>query len=183
MLPILAQKLEALESRKQLFLSTLANYNFKQLHYKATPEAWCMLQVAQHILASEKGTLFFVNNKPALELSTFNKFKAFFLNTGLIIFLKSPFKFKAPKVQGLSPEHIPTLQLADIEQQWAEIRGGWERYLGNFEAEKLNKVVFNHPVGKKMTISQTLNFLYEHLGHHILQLQRIGEGEDFKVLA
>lgn len=168
----LSKSFDALEQRKTDFWTIIEQASPEQRVYKPQPDAWCMLQVAQHILASERGTLGFMQKRPPVKLSFGQRLRSSFKASLLSIALRLPIKFKAPNVPGLSPESV--MPYEDIQQQWDEVRQNWRIFLENYPTDKLDYIVFKHPAGAKMTLSQTLdNFLYRHLEHHLQQLKRL----------
>jgi uncharacterized damage-inducible protein DinB len=172
MIPVLCAYFEELEQLRAQFWGIIAAATPEQRHFKPKPDAWCMLQVAQHLIASESGTLAFIHKRAAKKNTVFGKIYAKIRTTMLKIFLHTPFKFKAPNIDGLSPQAAEPFEV--VEKRWQAVRENWQQYLSNFETEQLNSVVFKHPVAGKMTIAQTLdNFMVAHIKHHLHQLKRL----------
>jgi len=57
--------------------------------------------------------------------------------------------------------------------EWAESQKQWASFLNDFPKEKLTHIVFTHPFAGQLTLIQTLQFLREHIYHHLHQLKRI----------
>lgn len=178
MLPILTQHYQNIEQLRGEFWSIIATATPEQRNFKPTPNDWCMLQVAQHIIASESGTLNFVTQRARLKNTTWGKIKSKCNALALKILLALPLKFKAPKVEGLSPKEIEPY--ATVENRWATVRESWRQYLDDFKAEHLQDIVFKHPKAGKFTLLQTLDgFMAAHIKHHIQQLNRIKADPNF----
>ena len=168
----LQQKFDELEAKKAAFLQIISAATQEQRLYKPTEQAWCMLQVGHHVLLAEAGATKFMLNRQALKVGSWQKIKSKIYSLMLTIFLKSPLKFKAPKVAAAAVEE-QLLPLEQLETQWAEARQQLLQYLANFDEAKLSYSVFKHPFVGPLTIAQTLDFMTEHISHHIAQLERL----------
>ncbi len=179
MIPQLAEKWRILEAERNSFWQIIEQASPRQQVFKPAPDTWSMLEVAQHIVASEKGTLSFLKNRPPVKPDSWSQkiksaWRAFMLKNAL----RLPFKFKAPNVPGLSPTAI--IPKEDTQVEWQQVREGLEAYLAAFPADQMTYIVFKHPVGGKFTLSQTIDsFLLPHIRHHKTQLNRIAQSEGF----
>lgn len=168
----LQRKFDELEAKKAAFLQLISTATQEQRLYKPTEKAWCMLQVGHHALLAEAGAANFMLTRQPMNVSRWQKIKSRMNSLMLTVFLKSPLKFKAPKVV-LPPAEEQLLPLEQLEIQWAEARQQLLQYLGNFDETKLSYSVFKHPFVGPLTIAQTLDFMTEHISHHIPQLERL----------
>lgn len=177
MLPALEERYNRLTAAWHEYRRIIGNATVEQRNFKPAPGKWCMLQVAQHVMASEAGTLRFFNKYPPIKTGLAGHISGIIRSLGLTIALKLPLKYKAPKVPDLNPE--TAIPWEETEPEWVKIRAALDNYFNNFPAEKTAFIVFKHPVGGKFNISQTLDFLLEHINHHLLQLQRIQQAEGY----
>lgn len=177
MLPEIKRRFTRLEQIWQQYNSIIDNASDVQRHYKPAPDAWNMLQVVQHIMASEGGTLNFMNKRPPLQPTLFDKIGNALRSALLTVALKSTIKFKAPNVPGLSPE--TTNPWEESKPKWEQIHQGLQQYLEQFPASKMGYVVFKHPAAGKLNMLQTMDFLVEHAAHHLQQINRLKADEKF----
>lgn len=178
MLPILQQEFDELEQLRHTFWAIIASSNAEQRHFKPKPDAWCMLQVAQHVIASENGALRFINKHAARKNSFWGNLQSRIIAGSLKMLLHLPFKFKAPNIAELSPQHTEAYEI--VGDNWLKVRESWRAYLEKVQAAQLNDIVFKHPVAGNMTLQQTLNnFMLAHLKHHLIQLKRIKTAPNF----
>lgn len=174
MLPQLQQKLDELTVQKAAFLQIINNATPTQRLQKPNEQAWNMLQVGHHVLLAEGGATKFMLTRQPIKISLGQQIKSRLNSIMLTIFLKSPLKFKAPKVVStiVAEQQLPLEQLT---AQWAEASEQLTQYLANFNTAQLNYSVFKHPIAGPLTITQTLDFMIEHIQHHIPQLQRLSK--------
>ena len=177
MLPEIKQKFTRLEQIWNSYFQTIESATVEQRHFKPAPDKWCMLQVAQHIVGSEKGTLRFFNKYQPKNVKFADKFSGIARSLALTIALKLPIKFKAPNIPGLNPE--TTNDWEQTKAEWTVIQTELRQYFERFPPEHTNHIVFKHPFAGKFNISQTLDFLTEHATHHLHQLERIKSSPGF----
>lgn len=171
MLPEISQKFTRLEQIWQNYFQIIDGASEEQRHFKPAPDKWCMLEVAQHIIGSENGTLRFFSKYQPKQVKMTDKVSGVVRSLVLTLALKSPFKFKVPNVPGLNPKNIHSWE--QIIAEWRDIQNGLRQYFQDFPSEHLNHIVFKHPVAGKFNVFQTLDFLNEHATHHLFQLERI----------
>jgi uncharacterized damage-inducible protein DinB len=162
---------EKMEARKAELMRALASLDAETLNRPPAPGAWSILQVIAHLTKSESGTLQYIKKKTqdpaALPKSGFMPW----LRTGgLVLALRSPFKFKAPKAAAEVPERSD-FQAASLA--WAEVREDWREFVDAFPPALNDRVIFRHPFVGLLGPAQTMMFLNEHLLHHIRQVGRI----------
>lgn len=178
MIPALAQRFEQLEQLRAEFWGIIAASSPEQRLFKPTPDAWSMLQVAQHIMSAEEGTLLFMTTRQRVKSSFWGRWRSRIRSFGLKLFLLSPLKAKAPNIPGLAPDGSKSYE--QLSSHWDTVREQWRQFLSNFEAEHLKDVVFKHPIAGKFNLLQTIDdFMAPHISHHLQQLQRIKASPNF----
>lgn len=133
---------------------------------------WSALQILNHILLSEAGTLRYMKNKtaytPVLKKTTPVSYLRFALLTSA---LRSPFRFQAP--EGVRPSEMESLpSLPVLLEQWSEVRRDFRDFLEQFPQGQENKLVFRHPIAGRLTLIQTLSFMKDHLNRHLKQIHK-----------
>lgn len=162
---------ERMEATKASLLRSLASLDTETLNRKPDSSSWSILQVIAHLTKSEGGTLQYIRKKTqdsgALPRAGI---AAWFRIAALVIGIRSPFKFKAPKGVADVPE---TGDLKAASFAWAEVREDWREFVEAFPPELDGKAIFRHPFVGLLGPVQTMIFLNEHLGNHVRQIARI----------
>ncbi len=133
--------------------------------------AWNSVQILQHLLLSEGGTVAYVNKK--LNQSPENvakaglaaKLRSFALNRALRNFRK---KYKAPGTVG-DVDDAPDYEA--IKARYLDVRKDLKETLEKFDAERTKRCYFKHPVAGTMSILQALDFMHEHFVRHRAQIE------------
>lgn len=172
MITQLESKFSDLENEKSRLLDLVKSISSEKLQVKENEHAWSIIQVFQHILYSESGTLGYVMKKSSGgwhtlemegELEKQNAHK-------LVTRLASNERYKAPDVLP-DPPNDETIE--QIQERWQVLRSKWRIFLDQVKEEDLNKLVFRQPAAGMITITATVDFLLNHLRHHEPQLERI----------
>jgi hypothetical protein len=168
--PELQFRWDKLQNSKVVLEAILAK-NAVDAHAKPI-EGWSMAQVAEHLLASEGGTLAYMKKKSSsgwevLEDATDEHHsKSIAVNARL----ESDERYKAPEILS---EPSNSVSLADLLIQWNALRSELHAFLSNIDSKYLNKLVFRQPAAGMLTILHSLEFMDAHLKHHLPQLERI----------
>lgn len=133
---------------------------------------WNALQVTEHLIASEYGTLQYLMKKTqasAHELEPSDEQTAE-ASRKLNLALKSDLKWEAPNV--LAP---PSGQhsLPSLISRWEELRSAWFSLLSTLDEAYIHRQVFRHPIAGRLDLVQTLAFVENHIHHHVHQIRRI----------
>jgi hypothetical protein len=164
---------ERMEATKAALLRSLAPLDAETLNRKPDPSSWSILQVIAHLTKSEGGTLQYIRKKTQDPGTLPNAGIAPWLRiTALVMGIRSPFKFKAPKGLGDLPEQG---DFVAASRAWDEVREGWREFVGAFPETLNDKTIFRHPFVGLLGPRQTMIFLNEHLENHVRQIGRIRE--------
>lgn len=121
---------EKMEATKATLLRSLASLDPETLNRKPDPASWTILQVIFHLTKSEGGTLQYIRKKTqdpgALPRAGF---VPSFRIAALVVGIRSPFKFKAPKGIADVPE---TGEFQAASLAWAEVREDWREFIEAF---------------------------------------------------
>ena len=160
-----------MEATKAELMRGLASLDADTLNRVPEPGAWSILQVIAHLTKSEGGTLQYIKKKtqdpgalPKAGLVPWLRIGA------LVVGVRSPFKFKAPKAIAEVPER-GDFQAASFA--WAEVREDWREFVDAFPEALHDRMVFRHPFVGLLGPAQTMIFLNEHLLNHVRQIGRI----------
>jgi uncharacterized damage-inducible protein DinB len=169
---ILLDKLSHLDEELETLLTDLQQYDSVQLNRAPAVDSWSATQVLHHMLLSEKFSQQYCEKKLSFkpELK-----KAGLLATARVYFvdgyLRSPLKVKAPQMIGTSA--LPKEdELANIAKLYRAQRQDLQRFLEEVDEVYLDREVYKHPFGGRMSLAGMLDFLRSHFRHHRKQLYR-----------
>ena len=165
-------QLRELDQKLILLLKDLKNYSDAKLNEKPDEASWSVLQIMQHLMMAEVGSLQYIKKKlsfnPVLEKAGV---MAGLRSTLLNLSLKSPFKVKAPKQ--ISGEFLSSnTTFWEVAKNWKQQRKVLEEYLYLLPKEIFNKEAYKHPLTGKMKISDMLSFFNTHVNRHTRQIKR-----------
>ena len=166
----LTSKLRNYQDANARLVALIDEMTEAQRYYKHTPEEWSAIEVAHHLSTSEYGILQQVQTPhPKARKQTL---KGNLRNLALRAFMKSGKKAKAPS----------RLPQPDNSIAWEKLRGRLTKVAAEYDAvvaalptDKQGYTVFKHPRAGLLTMSQTLDFLADHIKHHLPQVQRTRE--------
>lgn len=166
-----SKKINQLEELKKEYLDVLSKYSQEQLNLQFEEGEWSLSQVVHHIIGSETGTGKYIHQKlKEIDTQDSTGLKNKMNSIALATALKSSKKFKVPKVLG-EPENGFTYE--ELKTSWDENRARLIETVNRIPEKEHKKVIFKHPVAGPFNISQTLDFLINHLVHHKHQLKKI----------
>jgi uncharacterized damage-inducible protein DinB len=169
--PSLTSKFSELEKITRQLLNDLSKYDHEILQIKPTEEAWSVVQVLNHLIMSENGTVRYLNKK-ILGIEDVRDV-TIFTSIRMLVFKRvfsGTRKFKAPKVIS-NPGNGESLD--ELRQKWNETRDGIKRFLEEYPEQHMKKAIFRHPFAGRISIEQTLDFFIFHIKHHKHQINRI----------
>ncbi len=160
-----------LSKAKQTLLDELNSWPENRM--QETPaQGWSASQVLEHILTSETGTLGYMKKKSSSGWETLeltgeeHKERSNALNSRLA----SSLKIQAPSVL---PEPTNQYTLIQLSSTWNKLRDEMESFIVSVDPTHYDKLVFRQPIVGMLNLLQTLEFLENHIHHHIPQLDRI----------
>lgn len=167
----LVDAFSALEEQKDSFVMELSGFS-REMRVKRPANGWNMLQVIEHIITSEAGTLEYMKRKtlaPAVEIPLAGEQSAQGsrqLNSAL----KSDKLWKAPEVL---PDPTGTQSLENMLSYWDALRGQYRDFLEQLDPAYYHRAIFKHPISGRLDLFQTIEFLTNHIIHHRYQIHRI----------
>lgn len=167
----LKEKYLEIEAIKNNFLKKVEALSFDKLNKLPADGGWSAGQVLYHCAFAESGTVFVINkNLAENKIQQKSDIGSVLRNISLILFLKLPLKFKAPKQVSKVPE---TITLDELKKYFGKNSADFRKILEELPAEMEDKFIFKHPRSGLFNIIQTLNFTREHYLHHERQLNAL----------
>lgn len=166
-----ASLFHALEQAKNHALEYFQTLDENQMR-KAPEGEWNMLQVIEHILFSETGTLGYMKKKTSGGFDALQSVSDAEIAAGnaLVDRLKSAERYKAPAIL---PQPEGQVSLAQLKHTWDALRLEMSAFIHAFPEEHLDKLVFKQPAAGMLTLHDALRFLTQHIEHHYAQLERL----------
>jgi uncharacterized damage-inducible protein DinB len=164
----LTEKYAEIAMVKENFLKKISKLNHEQLNRIPANGGWSAGQVLYHVAFAESGTILVIQkNLAENKVRLSSDLMSVVRNVMLVLTLKSPLKFKAPKVVSKVPE---TTTYDELKTYFDKNSVAFKKILEQLPAELEDKFIFKHPIGGLFNITQTLNFTREHYLHHERQL-------------
>lgn len=174
MSPELYNKFKELEDVRRHIKFHVSSWDEERFNRKPAKGKWSAGQVIFHLMQVEQFSINYVNKK----LSYPEKLK----NTGLVasfrfyllkFFLRLPVKYKAPSRVATVPDNLSKEELL---KQWDDVRKEMTKFLNSFPEELHNKNIFKHLVAGRLNVSQMLEFIHDHINHHLPQIYSSNTG-------
>jgi uncharacterized damage-inducible protein DinB len=174
----LLKKFNDLEHQTGKFLNIISEHSVEQQRFRPSEYEWAMIDVVEHLATSEKGiNKFFQKYKPentTRKMKLKNHVASALMQTALYF----PTKFPAPAA--LKPPQGDTT-LEEWKVYWTNERSVFKEMLERFPKEKMPYSVFKHPRSGPMDMKNVIDFMKNHVIHHIYQLNRIKKSKGFPV--
>ncbi|MFK7983543.1 MAG: DinB family protein [Saprospiraceae bacterium] len=164
--------LKNLDQKLTLLLRDLKTYTDAKLNEQPSDSEWSVLQIMQHLMKAEAGSVSYVQKKLSYEpelanANVLSSFRSVYLNMALT----SPFKIKAPAQ--ISGDALSTnLTFWEVAKQWKGQRNELNTYLESLPEDYFIKDLYKHPLSGKMTLSSMLSFFNKHVDRHTRQIKR-----------
>ncbi|WP_235294237.1 DinB family protein [Portibacter lacus] len=168
----LIQKVQNLDIEMDQLFNELKGNSFETLNKKKDANTWSPIQILDHIILSERLSLGYCKKKlsfdPKLKTANFRTW----INGRLISWsLQSPFKFKAPDVV-TSDKLVAESELGLIKEKWKALRAELLAFIHNVPEKYIDKEVYKHPFGLRMSLNGMLDFYKSHFRRHRKQLRQ-----------
>jgi DinB superfamily len=171
MIPELESKWNHLVASKDDFLKAIAEINLEKFHTNPA-DGWSASQVAEHILSAETGTLGYMKKKSSGGWDQLDDTadEHHSNSTAINNRLKSEERYKAPSVL---PEPENKISLEEFSVAWNSLRAEMKEFLEQVEKQHEHKLVFRQPIAGMLNVHQAVEFMNNHLRHHLPQIDRI----------
>lgn len=167
------QLLDDLTSGRNMLLAELDSLSPQQLTTSQN-ESWSVVQVVEHIIWSETGTLGYMKKKTSSgwEILPLAGDEENLKSSQLNNRLASDERYKAPSVL---PEPEGKKTIDELVREWNLLRDELMTFIKGLDENFYDRLVFKQPIAGPLNLFQTLEFLNHHLRHHIPQIKRIKE--------
>lgn len=167
----LVEKYNDIASIKQKLLAKISTISDEKFNELPSNGGWSLGQTYYHVYFSEYGTIKTIQkNLRENKVMNDTKIGDVFRNIFLVIMLKLPIKFKAPKVVSKVPD---TISKKEIEEMFAKNSEEFKSILNDLPNDLENKQIFKHPIAGLFNINQCMNFVREHYMHHERQIDAL----------
>lgn len=163
-------KLHALNAKLENLLDDLQAYSHETLNHKPSSDSWSTAQIMYHLMLSENYSLQYCKKKLSFK-PTLKKAGIRAKVRSLIVqgYLLSPIKVKAPKAVA-SPMLPKEGDLISIAKKWREQRSEMEGFFSSLPVEYLDKEIYKHPLGGRLSLEGMIDFLDAHFQNHKKQI-------------
>lgn len=167
----LIKKYDEIGALKDKFLKKAERLSNEQLNKMPEGGGWSAGQVLYHTAFAESGTILVIKKNLAEQKVTMKTdLGSFFRNILLVVSLRLPLKFKAPKAVSKVPD---TITYEELKKYFDKNSADFRQILNDLPEELENKLIFKHPLAGLFNIDQTLSFTREHYLHHERQLDAL----------
>jgi len=161
----LNQDLAQLEQR-------LEDVDFERFNKAPGPDKWSASQIMHHLMRAEELSLKYCQKKLSFQPQLANAGVVTKVRSLVVHYcMKLPLRFEAP--HGMGTEFLPT---EDHPHQtfsiWKQHRKNWADFFQELPPEYLQKAVYKHPVGGRLSWVGMLRFFKSHYDHHYPQIER-----------
>lgn len=145
-----------------------------QVKRQPSDGGWSPVQVIEHLLLSETGTLGYMKKKSSSGWEDLDNEEPSHAENGekLVERLKSDEKYKAPAIL---PEPPGDSSWPELKERWNKLREEYELFIQLYDDQFQHKLVFKQPFAGMITLEKTLQFLAHHARHHIPQIQALSD--------
>lgn len=143
-----------------------------KFNHKPDTVSWSLHQVLAHLVAAEKLSVQYLSKK----INGINEVG----NTGVYeeakmvvvkLSQRLPFKFKAPTRVVESTSAYDSHE--SLFKDWHHTRESLKQLLETIEDRNVKKKVFKHIIAGKLNVLHAIDFMYEHINHHLPQINRL----------
>ena len=150
----------------------LSVFSHEELSRRPAPNAWSVLEIIQHMMIAEKGSLAYVKKKTSYpdslnKAGISNRWRIF----QMYLFLHLPIKVKAPAVVA-ADKFRQDVTLETLLTEWKTNRAELNEFLENAPADWLNKLTYRHGFAGRITFDGMLLFFRDHFVRHRKQIDR-----------
>ena len=147
-------------------------FSTEVLNHQPAPEMWSATQVMNHLILSEKYSVAYCEKKLSFKPTLKKAGIMSGLKSALVkYYLLSPFKIKAPK--GIGTSALPKKDTLDnIHSTWIKEREKLKNFIVELPDEYVDKEIYKHPFGGRLTIKGMMVFFEAHFKNHKKQILR-----------
>lgn len=168
----LITQLQGLNGELDQLLKSLSSYAHQALNQPPKEGAWSVMQVLHHIRLAEYYSHKYCEKKLSFKPQLGEAGWQENLRGKLVKwYLQLPFKVQAPT--NMSGDALPVeSRLMDLEAEWKEQRKVLQLFFEDLPEEYVNKAVYKHPMGGRLSFAGMLDFYEAHFRRHQKQIWR-----------
>lgn len=159
-----------LETQRLALIAEISAWPVARQCFRASPGTWCAVEVLDHIVRAESGTVADVRDglRHPHPLGTEERPRIAALDRAL----RSDGTFQVPATAAaIHPD--PSTTLPDVVARWEQSRAELAALLQTLSPAETQCGVFHHPFAGWMTVGDVLDHFAAHLFHHEFQLARL----------
>jgi len=169
MIANIQEQFDSLTGKREELFQHLESLTSEELSFKAGPDKWSIVEVVEHLVIAEDDLLTQLTTEvpsPPLDIEskTPEKYQA------VIKVMERDIKVDVPH-ESLEPHGRLTLD--DLLNQWNDIQKKLQGILAAIHADNKDDLVYQHPYGGPLDISETLHFFDVHFDNHMRHIDRI----------
>lgn len=154
---------------QQQVLDLISSFSPEERDVPTQKDQWSVLEIVLHLIKADEQALLYGRKKLTAGNIKAVGFLEKIKRKILLLALKLPFKYKAPRM--VTPTVDDRLPYEDAIKKWDDIRSEFKELCYNLEPGLMQKGVFRHPISGKMTPIEFIVFLNSHLDRHRLQIK------------
>lgn len=169
--PVFQKSFEKLQDQQKQLLDTIKDLP-EDVYTHAPAGKWSIAQIVTHLLASEKLSIAYMRKKSlGIERLNDSGLKHAIMLGVLKISQRIPFRYKAPRV---IVENTPAaFSKVDAIRQWNDVRVDLKKFLESIAQQHTKRLIFKHPIAGMLNAKQAMDFMHEHINHHLPQIKRL----------
>jgi len=173
----LIKAIDEIEAIKETLISDYEQLTEPQLTFRPNSRKWNLLQVAEHLMLAETGSINYVNKK----IKGINSLEEYSFKAGFRFWLMKCLLNAPVKIRNRPSSTAPTLEpdFKDLKLRWDIARQALKKFTETYDEETLNKLVYKHPFAGRLNTLQMVKFFKLHLNHHMKQIKRIKKHRNF----
>ncbi|MBK6948594.1 MAG: DinB family protein [Haliscomenobacter sp.] len=167
------KELKTLDRQLEQLLGELSTMEESHLLQAPGEGKWSPVQVLQHLMLSENGSMQYVRKKTQSGYAGFepSDWKGKLRSRLVGFYLSLPFKFKAPAVVD-TPQFPEVKSFEEIREGYLQTRRNLADMLHALPEEAYNVLAYRHPLGGRMNLNGMLHFFAAHFERHEKQIRR-----------
>jgi hypothetical protein len=174
--PRLARSLHNLNERKGHLMAQLESCSPERLCFRPSDEAWCALELLEHLMLSERAVL--ATMKQNLRGGKRVTLRDRFLSGRVLAITLLPTRLRVPRQASAILPSGKRKDLAALNQDWTDHRKSLADFLESLSDVQRTQGLFRHPFGGWTTAHGALLFVHVHFRHHGYQVARIRRATD-----
>ncbi|MEO0468377.1 MAG: DinB family protein [Bacteroidota bacterium] len=169
--PKLQNGFDSMEQKRRALFAQMEKLSPQERNLSPREGKWSAMEIMKHLVESEGLSQAYIQKKL--------KYRTRIPKTGLVhalrtrfglMYMRGSIKMKAPSYLGKMSEPI---DLPMLQEKWDHSRAELKEILEDFPEELMQNAVLKHPLGGRINILQTMQFLEAHFDRHNKQISKL----------